>query len=342
MAATHLIAVHADFEAHWPFVTQALADAWSHVPGGLQVLRWGRGDAQPLSARVQAAGALTHAIVLGVPVTQACLDVLSGLRQAAFLPAYGGRTALPGDGMARLRARGVALIEHHSEGFWGQSVAEFALGLTIDALRRMQHYSREMLNSLEAWERYSAARNAGPGGLGAQMSDDTRFTSGTIAGKRVRVVGVGNIGSRYASFCHALGADVAAWDPLASDPAFHRSGARRVRPIEALLGDAQIFAPMMPLVDATRGIVTAAHVDALPKGCLVVVVTRMGIIDAPALRRRVLANELALAADVFDIEPLPFDDPLLGRENVTHTPHLAGRTVDANIAWARAILEQFA
>ncbi len=98
---------------------------------------------------------------------------------------------------------------------------------------------------------------------------------------------------------------------------------------------------MMPLVDATRGIVSAAHVDALPKGCLVVVVTRMGIIDAPALRRRVLANELALAADVFDIEPLPFDDPLLGRDNVVHTPHLAGRTVDANIAWAQAVLEQF-
>ncbi len=229
MAATRLIAVHADFEAHWPYVTQALVDAWTPAPGGLQLRRWARGDGQPLSARVQSASAVTEAIVLGVPVTAACLSALSGLRQAAFLPAYGGRTALPGDDVARLRARGVALIEHHSEGYWGQSVAEFALGLTINALRHMQHYSREMLASLEAWERYSAARNRGPGGLGAQMSDDTRFTSGTVAGKRVRVVGVGNIGSRYASFCHTLGADVAAWDPLATDPAFHRAGARRAR-----------------------------------------------------------------------------------------------------------------
>ena len=54
-----------------------------------------------------------------------------------------------------------------------------------------------------------------------------------------------------------------------------------------------------------------------------------------------LADELALAADVFDVEPLPFGDPLLGRDNVVHTPHLAGRTVDANVAWAQALLAQF-
>lgn len=336
-AATHLIAIHADFEAHWPFLAQALASAWPDA----QLARWPRGDARPLSAGVAQLESITHAIVLGVPMSNACIDALHSLRQAAFLPPYGGRTVLPAELAARLRERGVELIEHRSEGYWGQSVAEFGLGLTINALRHIPHYSREMLSSAEAWERYSAARNRGPGGYGVQMSDDTRFTSGTVAGKRVRVVGAGNIGSRYASFCHALGADVAAWDPLAPDPAFHRAGARRVARLEALLGDAQIFAPMMPLLDATRGLVTAQHVDMLPKGCLVVVVTRMGIIDAQALRRRVLADELALAADVFDVEPLPFDDPLLGRDNVVHTPHLAGRTVDANVAWAQALLTQF-
>ena len=73
-----------------------------------------------------------------------------------------------------------------------------------------------------------------------------------------------------------------------------------------------------------------------------VLVTRANICDFPTLRRRVLADELALAADVFDIEPLPLDDPLLGRHNVVHTPHNAGRTRQANEQWAEALLTQFA
>ena len=60
-----------------------------------------------------------------------------------------------------------------------------------------------------------------------------------------------------------------------------------------------------------------------------------------AIRRRVLADEVALAADVFDVEPVPLDDPLLGRHNVVHTPHLAGRTRDANRQWAADLLAQF-
>ena len=60
-----------------------------------------------------------------------------------------------------------------------------------------------------------------------------------------------------------------------------------------------------------------------------------------AVRRRVLADELSLAADVWDVEPLPLDDPLLGRHNVVHTPHNAGRTIDANWAWAEKLVVQF-
>jgi phosphoglycerate dehydrogenase-like enzyme len=119
-----------------------------------------------------------------------------------------------------------------------------------------------------------------------------------------------------------LGADVAAWDPYAAEPGFHRAGSRRVHHLSELVKDAEIFAPMLPLKNDTHGLVTAEHINALPKG-------------------RVLADELALAADVFDIEPLPLDDPLLGRHNVVHTPHLAGRTRDANYQWADDLLAQF-
>ena len=70
-------------------------------------------------------------------------------------------------------------------------------------------------------------------------------------------------------------------------------------------------------------------------------VTRANICDVEAIRHRVLNDELSLAADVWDVEPLPLKDPLLGRHNVVHTPHNAGRTIDANESWAEKLAMQF-
>jgi phosphoglycerate dehydrogenase-like enzyme len=274
---------------------------------------------------------------LGVPVTAGCLERLAALREAAVEGSY---RLLP-ESADVLRARGVALYTQSSEGFWGQSVAEFGLALTLCGLRRIPQLHHQILTSQAPWVYQPPGGVGQPGGRGAQYGDDSRFANGTIGGKRVRIVGMGNIGSRYASFVHMLGAEVAAWDPYASEPCFHRAGARKEWHLDRLVGDAEIFAPMLPLTDSTRGIVTAEHIRALPRGCLVVLVTRAAICDMAALRTRVLADELALAADVFDVEPLPLDDPLLGRHNVVHTPHNAGRTRQANQRWAEALAAQF-
>ncbi len=336
---SNLIIIHADFEAHWPFVAEDWYNTWRDADE-TALIRLARGDNRRLGEVVPQAGEVTRLACLGVPVTSECLQAFRGLREATF-PALYGPSKLGQPSVDLLRSRGVQLYDHRSEGFWGQSVSEFALALTLCALRQIPQNYHAMLTSHEPWLRYDATRNQGPGTLGAQFSDDTRFTAGTVAGKRVRVVGAGNIGSRYASFVHMLGADVATWDPYAAEPGFHRAGTRRVWHLEELVKDAEIFAPMLPLKDDTRGIVTAALIDALPKGCLVVLATRATICDMSAIRRRVLADELALAADVFDVEPLPLDDPLLGRHNVVHTPHLAGRTHDSNRQWVENLTTQF-
>lgn len=333
-----LIVVHADFEAHWPFIADDLAARWQSE-GAATLVRLPRGNTQRLGELLPAGEPITRIITLGVPVTLACLEQLPTLREASFQTAYG--QSLDQAARDQLQQQGVTCCTQRSEGFWGQSVSEFALALTLCALRQIPQNYHAMLTSHEPWQRYGAARNQGPGTLGAQYSDDSRFTNGTIAGKRVRIVGAGNIGSRYASFVHMLGADVAIWDPYAPEPGIHRAGARREHHLARLVQDAEIFAPMLPLKEDTRGVVTAAQIDALPKGCLIVLATRALICDMTAIRRRVLADEVALAADVFDVEPVPLADPLLGRHNVVHTPHLAGRTRDANRQWAAELLAQF-
>lgn len=277
--------------------------------------------------------AVTRLFWLGANVTADQLEGYPALRTVFASEGYelgGGRAGKDDALAAYLATRGIERIWQPSEGFWGQSVSEFALGLTIAGLRQLPLRATRALNGPgEAWE-YEAE----------QLSDDTRFASGTVAGKRIRIIGAGNIASRYASYVSHLGADTAAWDPYAPEPAFHRSGARRELHLAKLVNDADIFVPMVPWTPSTVGLVTADLIDRLPVGALVVLVTRAQICDMEAVRRRVIAGELSLAADVFDIEPLPADDPLLAADNVVVTPHIAGRTLDSGYSWALALAEQ--
>jgi phosphoglycerate dehydrogenase-like enzyme len=333
---TDAIVVDESFEQHWSFSAERAAARWR--ASRLHFERLQAADARAL-AELQLPADLTRLLVLSfdrdTSLDDEALERWPGLEEAAFSIAPDPETT------ERLQRRGVQVYVPRNEGFWGQSVAEFALGLTIAGLRRIPQTYHSMMTSHQVWQYLPEPGHGRPGRRAAQFGDDPAFASGTIAGKRVRVVGLGNIGSRYASFCSMLGADVAGWAATAPDPVFHRSGARREFRLEELVADAEIFAPMVPHLPATEGLISADLVDALPVGCLVVCVTRMQVIDAKALRRRVLADEIALATDVFDIEPLPLDDPLLGRHNVVHTPHNAGRTIDANHAFADELLDQF-
>lgn len=330
------LVVDPDFELVWPDVPDYLREFWSEE-GPVTYLRVEE-DA-PLSDAVEEPGDVEQLICLGVPVTDDCVDALTNLREATVMDGgYGPDEAIH----EALAERGVEVHFHGSEGFWSESVAELGVALTIGAMRRLPGKHRAMTESHGPWDwpRWGAGAEAGYGGFQG-TGDDPFWTSGTVAGTAVRGVGVGNIGSRYLDYLGAMGADVAAYDPYADEPCFHRAGARRVHDLEDLLGDAEVFAPNVPLTEETRGLIDRDRVYALPDGCLVVLITRAGVTDFGAVRERVLADELALAADVFDEEPLPLDDPLLGRENVVHTPHVAGRTEDANAEWARRLLSRF-
>ncbi|SDU79139.1 NAD(P)-dependent oxidoreductase [Jiangella alkaliphila] len=333
---TDVIVVDEPFERHWSFTAEHAMRRWG--AGRTRLLRLAPGDDRPL-AMLDLPSSTTRLLVLAfgrdLALDDGALARWPGLSEAGFAEPP------PDETLQRLRARGIAVYQQRNEGFWAQSVAEFALGLTIAGLRRIPQTYQAMQTSPDPWSYIPPEGGGRPFTRAAQFGDDPAFVSGTVSGKRVRVVGMGNIGTRYAAFCSMLGADVASWSRSAPDPVFHRSGTRREPRLEELVADADIFAPMVPHLPATEGLITAGLLDALPVGCLVVCVTRMQILDADALRRRVLADELALAADVFDIEPLPAGDPLLGRHNVVHTPHNAGRTIDANNAYADDLLDQF-
>jgi phosphoglycerate dehydrogenase-like enzyme len=331
-----VIVVHPRFDGTWPFVADHLHQLWGHS----EFVRLAATETRTLEHLIKNPETVTRLISLMAPLSARGLEHFTSLKEAVlYTSPYGEQPSK--DCLEVLGRNNVKVYKHDSEGYWGQSVAEFALALTLCALRRIPQGYKAMLTSLEPWN-YEPTNGIGePGKRGVQYCDDERFTSGTLEGKRVRIISAGNIGSRFASFANFMGADVATWDPYANEPSFHRAGTRRVRYLEQLLENAEIFAPMLPLTPTTQGLVTAKYIRSLPEGCLVVLATRALICDFAALKERVLNDELSLAADVFAVEPVPLDDPLIGRHNVIHTPHMAGRTREANFNFAQALVEMF-
>jgi phosphoglycerate dehydrogenase-like enzyme len=334
-----VIIVHPRFEVVWPWTADHFHKLWS-AQGLVEFIRLAPDETRILGQLVPNPSSVTRLISLTVDVTSDCLRAFSSLKEAAIITEPYGESVSE-EQLKLLQEAGVKLYRHPSEGYWGQSVSEFGLALTLCGLRRIPQTHHEIITSLQPWDYEPISGISHPPKRGHQFGDNPNFTNGTVHGKRIRIVGAGNIAARYASFVHMLGADVAAWDPLATEPSFHRAGTRKEWHLNRLVQDAEIFVPMVPLTAQTSGLITAELIYALPKGCLVVLVTRANICDMKAIRERVLNDEISLAADVFDIEPLPLDDALLGRHNVVHTPHNAGRTQQANESWANKLHEQF-
>jgi phosphoglycerate dehydrogenase-like enzyme len=334
-----VIIVHPKFDGIWPFAADHFHTLWK-AQGAVEFIRLSLTETRHLGELVPDPGSVTRLVSLYVDMTAECMYAFSGLQEAVIL-ANGKLKPQTDEYIKILTDAGVNIYKHPSEGFWGQSVSEFGLALTLCGLRRIPQTHHEIMTCLSPWD-YGSMDGVGlPGQRGSQFGDDPNFTNGTIEGKRIRIVGAGNIASRYASFVSMMGADVAVWDPFASEPSFHRTGARKEWRLDQLVLDAEIFVPMVPLTDQTVGLINGDLIRSLPRGCLVVMVTRATICDMNVIRERVLNDELSLAADVFDIEPLPLNDPLLGRHNVVHTPHNAGRTIQANQRWAEKLVEQF-
>ena len=212
---------------------------------------------------------------------------------------------------------------------WAPSVAECTLTLALNALRMIPQWHKRMAAGERLWH-YKFA----------QFCDNPNFVNGTLGTKTVGVMGLGQIGGRVALWCRALGSRVLGYDPFISKEKLDELG---VEPVEMddLVAVCDVVFVTIPPTPSAEKILSRDRIGRLRKGALVVITTRAHAVDMAALRERIIANELAGAFDVYDVEPLPEDDLLRNRPNVIHTPHIAGRTRDANLMVAEVIADDF-
>jgi D-3-phosphoglycerate dehydrogenase / 2-oxoglutarate reductase len=142
--------------------------------------------------------------------------------------------------------------------------------------------------------------------------------------KTLGIYGYGRIGAVVAGYGRAFGMRVLAWARDASLKRAAADGHQAARSREEFFEQSDVLSLHMRLVDATRGIVTAADLARMKPTALLVNTSRAGLIVPGALLEALRAGRPGMAAlDVFEQEPLRDPGhPLLALENVVCTPHL--------------------
>ncbi|HTI88177.1 MAG TPA: D-2-hydroxyacid dehydrogenase family protein [Alphaproteobacteria bacterium] len=144
----------------------------------------------------------------------------------------------------------------------------------------------------------------------------------TLRGRRLGILGLGKIGTQVAAFGKAFGMDVVAWSQNLTDERASKDGARRLEKDE-LLSTSDFITIHLVLSPRTRHLIGAREFGLMKSSAILVNTSRGPIIDEAALIEALKSKRIRRAAlDVYDVEPLPKDHPLLKLDNAVLTPHL--------------------
>ena len=303
-------------EKSWPFMSEPLMERLNEIDE-VQVVTIERGQTIGEATDLSNISAIA---MFGGKLTEACLENAPNLKAVGSVWDNGGHHNLAVDQMFE---RDIAIID--ATRAWAASLAEMTVALALNSLRMIPQWHKRMATGERLWNfEY------------AQFCDDPDFVNGTLGSKTVGVMGLGQIGGRVAQICGALGSRVLGYDPFISKERLDELGVEGVE-LDTLVDECEVIMMNIPPTPSSKGILSRERIYRLQKGALVVITTRAHAVDMEALRERIIANELAGAFDVYDKEPLPQDDLLRNRNNVIHTPHIAGRTRDANLSAAEVI-----
>ncbi|HEY7598111.1 MAG TPA: 2-hydroxyacid dehydrogenase [Actinophytocola sp.] len=182
-----------------------------------------------------------------------------------------------------------------ARGAHGGSTAEWALGALIAVYRELIPFDR--LRESRTWDRHA---------------------TDTLQDKRVLVLGAGDLGRRMRTRLEASDATVTLVGTTA------REGVHGIDELPALLGQHDVVVLMVPLTDATTGLVDAEFLARMPDGAVLVNAARGKVVVTDALLAELQRGRLRAALDVTDPEPLPPDHPLWTAPGLLLTPHVAG------------------
>ena len=170
------------------------------------------------------------------------------------------------------------------------------------------------------------------------MFTDPSVSWTELDGKRIGIIGMGNIGSRVARIAQAFGMEICYYSTSGT-------GHCKDYPclsLEELMRTSDVVSIHAPLNERTAGLIGPTELAWMKPTALLVNMGRGGIVDETALAAAIDSGSIAGAAlDVFVKEPVPADNPLLHvkhPERLRLAPHAAWASVEAR----RRLVQQIA
>lgn len=166
-----------------------------------------------------------------------------------------------------------------------------------------------------------------------------------VMGKTLGLIGMGRIGQATATRARGLEMHVIAHDPFA-DRDFARRHEIELVSLDELLPRADFVSLHLPITPETNRFMNRDRFARMKPGAIFLNTSRGPLVDEEALYDALKSGHLGGAGlDVFQVEPLPLDSPLLTLENVLVSGHVAGlddqSLHDTNVMAAETIVALF-
>ena len=192
----------------------------------------------------------------------------------------------------------------NSAGAYGTSVSEHMVAMSFALVRRFGQYVRRQVE--HKWQ---------------VMGKVTSIENATVL-----VLGLGDIGGKYAEKMHALGAHVIGVRRSVREKPDYLDAVHTLEDLDTLLPKADIVAMVLPGGPQTDYLMDERRLRLMKPGAYLLNDGRGNAIDPEALKRVLRDGQLGgVGLDVTEPEPLPETDALWDFENVIITPHIAGK-----------------
>ena len=163
-----------------------------------------------------------------------------------------------------------------------------------------------------------------------------QYAGSELPGKTLGIVGLGAIGVEIANAASMLGMDVIGYDPSISKKNAWKisSEVEEALSLEELFSKSDFVSFHVPLVDATKNLLNAKRISLLPEGCVVINMSRDGIVDEEELVKSLDSGMIKYYVTDFPI------DEKKNHDKVIALPHLGASTSEAEENCAMMIAKQ--